>query len=139
MRLRYVYIASIVMVAILTPAIAISKPVTIPTLNGSWELRTACMNDHGKPGACIEMKRGSLEFNFDRLGKWSSAADDTNKTKKGGTYQVQNDRLILKNADGSLYQNWRPDFSADGQSFQVIDRQLIETFVRVTQAEPTLE
>ena len=139
MRLPILYIASIAAVFILGPEIANSMPVTVTALNGSWELRTACMNDHGKPGACIEMKHGSLEFNFDLRGTWNSTANDTNKTKKGGTYQVVEDRLILKNADGSVYQDWRPDLSVDGQSFRVVDKKLIENFVRVTQTEPTLE
>ncbi len=139
MRLRNLYIISIATVSILAPAIANSMPITVTALNGSWELRTACMNDHGKPGACIEMKHGSLELTFDRQGKWNSIANDKNRTTKSGAYQIQKNRLILKNADDSLYQDWRPDLNADGQSFWVADKQLIEVFVRVTQAEPTLE
>jgi hypothetical protein len=116
----------------LTPAAVLSSPIATASINGSWELRTACTNNHGKPGSCIEMKQRSLVLAFSSDGNWNSAADDQSKTKRNGGYEIHKERLILKNTDGSLYQDWRPNFSADGQSFVVEDRQLIETFVRVT-------
>ena len=89
------------------------------------------MNDHGKPGACIEMKPESLEFRFVEDGTWSSAANDANQTKHAGTYELRGDRLILKNADGSHYLDWHTDLSADGKRLLAADKKLIETFDRV--------
>ena len=123
----------------LLTAIANATSIAPASLSGSWELRTACMNDHGRPGACIEMKPGSLQFTFVPDGKWSSAAQDPNRTKKAGTYEVRANKLILKNSDGSLYQNWQPNLSDDGQQFIVVDKQLIETFVRIKPTESPLE
>ena len=131
MPVRSRYFALIGFASILVPVAAWSMPITIATLNGSWQLRLACMNDHGKPGACIEMKPGSLKFTFSADGTWSSAANDTNGTKKAGTYEIHGSRLVLKNADGALYQNWQTDVGGNGKSLLVSDKQLIETFERI--------
>jgi hypothetical protein len=97
------------------------------------------MNDHGKPGACIEMKRGSLVINFAPDKRWNSTANDTSHSKRSGSYEIQGRHLVMKNADGSLYQDWQPDLSPDGRSFGIADKGLIETFARLAQAEPYLE
>ncbi len=115
----------------ITSATARSSPITPAAISGSWELLTACSNNHGKPGSCIEMKHGSMEFTFGSDGDWSMVANDQNGTKKVGSYEVRKEQIVLKNADGSLYQDWRPDFSSDGKSFVVVEKQLIETFARV--------
>jgi hypothetical protein len=78
------------------------------------------------------MKHGSMEFTFSPDGSWKMVANDQSGTKKAGSYEIRKERLVLKNADGSLYQDWRPDFSSDGQSFVVEEKQLIETFAKVT-------
>ena len=125
-------IFALVVAIVLTPTIARSSPVTPSAIIGSWELHTVCTNNHGKPGTCIEMKHGSMEFTFSPDGNWKMVANDQSGTKKAGSYEIRKERLVLKNADGSLYQDWRPDFSSDGQSFVVEEKQLIETFARVT-------
>ena len=139
MKLKFAILAGLASTLTLSPAVAFSMPLTAATLIGSWELHTSCMNDHGKPGACIEMKPGSLRFTFKSDGNWSLAADDVTKTKKAGMYEFHGSRLILKNADGSVYQNSRPDLSADSQHFLVVDRELVETFDRVQITESQLE
>jgi hypothetical protein len=131
MRLKLAVLAILICV----PAVAFSQPFTDATLSGSWELRTACMNNHGKPGACIEMKPGSLRVIFKSDGHWSSSAQDKNKTAKSGLYEIHGKRLILKNTDGSVYQDWQPDLSNDLQHFIFAENQLIETFDRVATTE----
>jgi hypothetical protein len=132
---RISQVATLVAVLICVPAVASSQPFTDETLSGSWELRTACMNNHGKPGSCIEMKPGSLRFIFKSDGHWSSSAQDKNKTSKSGHYEIHGKRLILKNTDGSVYQDWQPDLSNDLQHFIFAENQLIETFDRVATTE----
>jgi len=66
------------------------------------------MNNHGKPGACIEMKPGSLRFIFKSDGHWSSSAQDANKTAKSGLYEIHGKRLILKNAEVRYIKNGSP-------------------------------
>src|ERR1700720_1085207 len=132
---RISQVATLVAVLICVPALAFSQPFTDATLNGSWELRTACMNNHGKPGACIEMKPGSLRFIFKSDGHWNSSAQDKNKTAKSGLYEIRGKRLILKNADGSVYQDWQPALSNDLHHFIIAENQLIETFDRVATTE----
>jgi len=132
MTIRKPYVFALAAVLVLTPITVHSSPITSTAITGAWELRTACMNEHGKPGACIEMKHGSMEFTFSPDGNWNMVANDQSGTKKAGSYEIRKERLVLKNADGSLYQDWRPDFSSDGQSFVVEEKQLIETFARVT-------
>ena len=131
---RILQIAVMIAALIAAPVVA-SQTFTVATLRGSWELHTACMNNHGKPGACIEMKPGSLRFVFKSEGTWTSVAQDANKTSKNGLYEIRGGRLILKNADGSLYQDWQPDFSADFQHFILTEKTLIETFDRIATTE----
>jgi hypothetical protein len=121
-----------ILALLISSATARSSPVTSAIINGSWELRTACTNNHGKPGSCIEMKHGSMDLTFGPDGNWSMVANDQNGTKKSGSYEIRKERIMLKNADGSLYQDWQPEFSPDEQSFVVAEKQLIETFARVT-------
>ena len=78
------------------------------------------------------MKSGSLILTF-AGNRWDAKADDPAQTHKSGSLQVKGDRLILINEDGSIYQNWKPELNPDGQSFQIIEKQLIETFSRLPQ------
>ncbi len=73
-----------------------------------------------------------MEFTFNSDGNWSMVASDQRGTRKSGSYEMRKERLVLKNADGTTYQDWRPSLSSDGQRFVVVEKKLIETFTRFT-------
>ena len=133
MRSLKAYCAALSVALMLAPAIANSSPITSAAIGGSWELRTTCTDHHGQPGSCIEMKHGSLEFTFGADGSWNSVANDRDgRTTREGKYEIRKERIILKNADGSTYQDWQPEMSSDGQSFMFVSKQFIYTFARTT-------
>jgi len=54
------------------------------------------------------------------------------QTKKAGTYEVRGAQFLLKNPDGTIYQNWQAELSDDGQSLTVHDEKLFETFQKTS-------
>ena len=112
--------------------VSFAELLTQTALIGVWDCKTAAMNNHGKPGAGIEFKPRSMVYTFRNDGKWAMEAGDSTHTKKSGAYQLHGSELILKNQDGSNYQDWKTDLSTDGTSLLVIDKKLVLTFVRVT-------
>ncbi len=89
------------------------------------------MNDKGHPGAGITFKPHSLLFTFTVDGKWSMEGNGATQTKKSGTYELSKTRLLLKNPDGSIYQDWQTTLSDDAKALQVNDHKLFETFEKI--------
>ena len=113
------------------PIIARALAVTSTALAGTWDCRTVAMNDHGKPGAGINLKPHSLMFTFTTDGKWNMVGNGATQTTKSGNYHVRGTELILTNEDGSKYQDWQAQISDDANSLQVNDKKLFEMFNRV--------
>lgn len=111
------------------PGYAVS--ITATALTGTWDCRTAAMNDSGHPGSGITFKPHSLVFTFTADGKWSMEGNGATQTRKSGRYEIRGIRLVLKNSDGSKYQDWQTDLSDDGKSLQVNDKKLFEIFEKI--------
>ncbi len=89
------------------------------------------MNNDGHPGAGITFKPHSLVFTFTADGKWSMEGNGATQTRKSGNYEIRGTRLLLRNSDGSKYQDWQTDLGNDGNSLQVNDKKLFEIFEKI--------
>lgn len=125
-------IASVTMALAASAGLAQPTPVTNAMLNGPWELQTICMNIHGKPAGCSPAKAGSLRLVFTSAGTWRIAVPDPTEQMKSGLYEIRKEDLLLRNADGSLFQDWRMDYSSDGRHLVITNKKNIQTFERVT-------
>lgn len=115
--------------------LAQSAPVSNVDLNGPWELRSACLNTHGKPTGCLPSAPGALRLVFSTVGTWRLAVPHPTAQLKSGLFEIRKDDLLPRNADGSLFQDWHLEYNPDGKHLVITNKKLIQTFERVTTTE----
>lgn len=85
-------------------------------LVGSWEYTTYTMLKKGKPVGTVQFKPRSMVFTYNEDGTWQMLADDATHTHRNGTYEVlHGSKLVLKNSDGSPYQDFQVEMRSGGR------------------------
>ena len=128
-RLTTTYLA----VLLLTSTFARATVISASNLFGTWDCQSAAMNERGHPGAGITFKPRSLLFTFGSGNTWNMEGNGAAQTKKSGTFTLSKTRLILKNLDGSTYQDWQVFLNDDMTVLQVSDKKTFESFKRLPQ------
>lgn len=129
-RIRHA--ASLGALVFATAAWAQPAPITSAALNGPWELRSLCTNDHGRQAGCSKPEKHALRLVFSPAGTWRIAMSDSTAPARGGFFEIRKDNLILKNADGSFFEQWHMDYASDGNHLVITNKRAIQTFERIT-------
>jgi hypothetical protein len=90
-----------------------AEPLSRTTIIGTWDTKEIIMITAGKAGGDYKVDPGSFVYTFTDDGHWTM---QSKKTKHSGKYVLQGSELILKNEDGSIYQDWQADLRSDGTS-----------------------
>jgi hypothetical protein len=104
------------------------------TLAGVWDYTTYTLLQKGKPAGTIQFKPRSMLFTYREDGTWEMEANDTTHTRMNGSYAVHGNELILKKADGSLYQDFEVELKNDGKAMNLKDKKSIITANKVQTA-----
>ncbi len=98
------------------PLFASGNPIDKVALVGSWDYTTYTMLKKGKPAGTVQFKPRSMVFTYNDDGTWQMQADDATHTHRGGTYELlHGSELVLKNSDGSPYQDFQVEMRSDGK------------------------
>lgn len=98
------------------PLFAAGTPIDKAALVGSWDYTTYTMLKKGKPAGTIQFKPRSMVFTYNDDGTWQMQADDATHTHRSGTYELLHGlELVLKNSDGSPYQDFQVEMRSDGK------------------------
>lgn len=107
---------SILLSLITIPLFASGASIDKAALVGSWDYTTYTMLKKGKPTGTIQFKPRSMVFTYHDDGTWQMQADDATHTHRSGTYELRNgSELVLKNSDGSPYQDFQVEMRSDGK------------------------
>ena len=98
------------------PLFAAGTSIDKAVLVGSWDYTTYTMLKKGKPVGTIQFKPRSMIFTYNGDGTWQMQADDATHTHRSGTYALlHGSELVLKNSDGSPYQDFQVEIRSDGK------------------------
>jgi hypothetical protein len=122
-------IAIPLMLTFATLVAAHAEPVTQRALIGTWDTNAIAMFDQSKPGAHYAVDSHSFVYTFTSDGKWIMQGK---KTEHHGTYQLLGSELVLKNDDGSIYQDWQAEFDGKAPSLLLKTDKMTFTLDRVT-------
>ncbi len=109
-------VCTILLSLIATPLFASGASIDKAALVGSWDYTTYTMLKKGKPVGTIQFKPRSMVFTYNDDGTWQMQADDATHTHRNGTYELlHGSELVLKNPDGSGYQDFQLEMRSDGR------------------------
>lgn len=98
------------------PLFAAGATIDKAALVGSWDYTTYTMLKKGKPAGTIQFKPRSMVFTYNGDGTWQMQADDATHTHRNGTYELRDgSELVLRNPDGSPYQDFQVEMRGDGK------------------------
>lgn len=73
-----------------------------------------------------------MVFTYSEDGTWQMQADDATHTHRSGRYELlHGSELVLKNQDGSLYQDFQVEMRSDGKFMLLRDKKSALTAERL--------
>jgi len=125
---RKAFSVSILLSLLAAPLFAAGAPVDKAALVGSWDYTTYTMLKKGKPVGTVQFKPRSMVFTYNDTGAWQMQADDATHTHRSGTYELlHGSELVLKNSDGSPYQDFQVEMRSDGRFMLLRDEKSVLT------------
>lgn len=103
-------------------------------LVGSWDYTSYTLIENGKPSGTVQFKPRSMLFTYRADRTWQMEASDLTHTRLSGGYELHGSELIMKKADGSLYQDFMVGLLRDGQEMTLKDKRSIITAIKATTA-----
>lgn len=129
-------ICSILLLFVTIPVFASGASIDKSALVGSWDYTTYTMLKDGKPAGTLQFKPRSMVFTYSNDGTWRMQANDATHTHRSGTYQLlHGSELVLKNSDGSPYQDFQVEIRGQGRSMLLRDNKSILTADKLDSAE----
>jgi hypothetical protein len=92
-------------------SLAYAESLSQTAITGTWDTKEIAMITNGEARAKYAINPGSFVYTFTDDGKWVM---QSKKTKHSGKYLLKASELILKNNDGSTYQDWQADLRSNG-------------------------
>jgi hypothetical protein len=108
-----------------------AAPLDKATLIGRWDYTSYTILQKGKPSGTVQFKPGTMLFTYREDGTWKMEAQDASHTKLNGSYEVHGAELIMKKADGSLYQDFDTELKNEGKGMIMKDKRSIVTASKV--------
>jgi hypothetical protein len=127
MRLRSPKLLFILAFFCLLARVGKADPLDRTALIGKWDYTSYTAHQKGKPSGTVQFKPGGMVFTYREDGTWEMEADDATRTKLNGSYEVHGTELIMKKADGSLYQDFNVELKDDGKGMILKDKRSIVT------------
>lgn len=118
---------------LLAPVPLRAEPVTRARLLGTWDYRSFAGMLHGHPTGKLEMAPGTMVFSYSEDGKWMLQTAEHDK--RAGTFLLRSSELIMKDADGSVYQDFKVDVTPDGKQMTLTDSDSLIVAVKLQGAD----
>jgi len=100
-------------------------------LIGTWDYTSYTTLQKGKPSGIVHFAPGTLVFTYRENGTWEMEAANSRHTRHNGTFEVKGNELIMKNSDGSSYQDFQVEMSDDKNEMTMRDHQSIVTATKL--------
>lgn len=110
---------------------ALAAPFAKADLVGRWEYTSFTIIENGKPSGTAHFGPGTMVFTYHENGAWEMEADDPRHTKLNGSYELRDSELIMKKADGSLYQDFNVELQSEGKEMVLRDKRSIVTASKI--------
>jgi hypothetical protein len=135
-RRKMLFVLGSIMLSLSTaPAHASGTPIDRATLVGAWDYTTYTMMRKGKPAGTVQFKPRTMVFTYTDDGIWQMQANDPTHTHRTGTYDLHGSELVLKNSDGSPYQDFQVEMRGDGRSMLLRDDKSVLTTEKLDSAQ----
>jgi hypothetical protein len=112
--------------------IAISAPISKTAIAGTWDCATLTALDKGKQSGTVRFNPKNMVFTYGEDGSWQMESNlSRSHTKLNGKFELHENELILKKADGAVYEDFRIDLKDDGKTLIMKDEGAILSASRV--------
>lgn len=117
-----------------TVHVAHAEPLAKAALIGRWDYTTYTALQKGKPVGAVQFKPLTMLFTYREDGTWEMEAADTTHTRLSGNFEIHGTELIMKKADGSLYQDFDVELKNNGKGMILRDKRSIITANKIEAA-----
>jgi hypothetical protein len=112
--------------------LATSAPLSKATIAGTWDCITLTALEKGKQSGTVRFNPKNMVFTYEEDGSWQMESNlSRSHTKLNGKFELHENELILKKADGSVYEDFRIDLKDDGKTLIMKDEGTILSASRV--------
>lgn len=102
--------------------IAMSASISKATIAGTWDCVTLTALEKGAQSGTVRFNPRNVVFTYGEDGSWQMESNLSHShTKLNGKFELHENELILKKADGSIYQDFRIDLKDDGKTLTMKD------------------
>jgi hypothetical protein len=117
--------------------LATSALISKATIAGTWDCISLTALEKGKPSGTVRFNARNVVFTYGEDDSWQMESNLSHThTKLNGKFELHENELILKKADGSVYQDFRIDLKDDGKTLTMKD---VGSIISASKVESTLK
>jgi hypothetical protein len=113
---------------------ASADPLGKAALIGKWDCTSYTVLQKGKRSGTLQFKPHTMLFTYQEDGTWEMEASDATHTILNGSFEIHGSELIMKNTDGSAYQDWVVELKDEGKQMVLTDKRSVVTASKVETA-----
>jgi hypothetical protein len=84
-------------------------------LIGKWDCTSLTNLQDGRPFGTVHFNPGVMSYTYSDDGTWVMEAQISKHTKLNGRYEIHGSELVMRNADGSLYEDFKVEIKDKGK------------------------
>jgi hypothetical protein len=117
--------ASLILVIACTVSSHAQAP-TASTLIGRWDVKQTAVKSAGTNAFWFSFRTPLfMVYTFEPGGRWTLTSQISAAKPRDGNYEIKGNKILLKNGDGSKFDEWKSELKDSGNELDVQDDKLL--------------